>query len=481
MQLTASRREFLITAATLLTAPPQVLASPASSTGTFEHLFNSQSLWNARPIDPVLGEVAIPQEDNVPYLEQGKYSTKLFRATASDGPVTVQGLNDGAGIWVSDELRTRPVVVPHFPENVVPATGMDGHCEILDETSGIIHSFYQLSFDKKEKVWKAGKYTVSLVRGTGWGSPAHPDGPRASGTPSNSGILRVHEIGSAVVPHALAVAAHFNVLKSGPAYPATLQDRGGSREYSGAFPMGTLFMLPPDFESDKLSWPNARAIARTLKVYGARLIDATSRTFAFAGEIGGQWSQAVDRNNVWQSSWAEDLTRIRDHLRPVISTSGWLDAEGMAFTPVPWERMNLLSMRGPWTKQGGPEESVSGFDTISDLFLFPETQRSIAYEKTVRLRDDASSNPWFQWMEGCWYINPQPGRQYRVKAAGFGQATGGLEIRSRDSGTTLASVSDLKIGEEAGITWPARPLITKVSVRAQPGPPSGIRLELQIA
>jgi hypothetical protein len=481
MQLTASRREFLITAAALLTTPPQALADYASSTGTFEHLFNSQSLWNARPIDPVLGKAAIPQQDNVPYLEQGKYGTKLFRATASDGPITVRGLNNVAGIWVSDELRTRPVVVPHFPENVVPATGLDGHCEILDETTGIIHSFYQLSFDRNEKVWRAGKYTVSSVGGSGWGSPAHPDGPRASGTPSNSGILRVHEIGSAIVPHALAVAAHSNVLKSGPAYPATLQDQGGAREYSGAFPMGTLLMLPPDFDPDKLTWPNARAIARTLKVYGARLIDATSRTFAFAGEIGSQWSQAVDRNNAWQSSWAEDLTRIRDRLRPVISASGWLDAEGLAFTPVPWERMNLLSMRGPWAKQGGPEESVSGFETISKLFLFPETQRSIAYEKTVRLRDDAGSNPWFQWMEGCWYINPQPGRQYRVKAAGFGQATGGLEIRSRDGGNTLTSVSDLKIGEEAELTWPDRPSITKIFVRTQPGPPSGIRLELQIA
>jgi hypothetical protein len=479
--IAASRREFLIAAAALLTAPPRARADVANPTGTFERLFNSQSLWNARPIDPVLGKAAIPQEDNVPYLEQGKYSTKLFRAIASDGPVTVRGLNDAAGIWVSDELRTRPVIVPHFPDNVVPATGMDGHCEILDETTGIIHSFYQLSFDKKAKAWKAGKYTVSSVRGTGWGSPARPDGPRASGTPSNSGILRAHEVESAFVPHVLAIAAHSNVLKSGPAYPATLQDVAGLREYSGAFPMGTLFMLPMDFDPDKLSWPNARAIARTLKVYGARLIDATSKTFAFAGEIGGRWSQAVDRNHAWQSSWADNLTRIRDQLRPVMSTSGWLDAEGVAFTPVPWEQMNLLSMRGPWRQQGGPEESVSGFDTTSDLFLFPETQRSIAFEKTVRSRDDAGSNPWFQWMEGSWYTNPQPGRQYRVKAAGFGQATGGLEIRSRDGGSVLAAVSDLKIGEEAGITWPARPSITQVSVRARSGPPSGIRLELQLA
>ncbi|WP_143198306.1 hypothetical protein [Bradyrhizobium sp. AS23.2] len=481
MKLTASRREFLMTLTGLLTMPPRLMASPAGSIGTFEHLFNSQSLWNARPVDPVLGTATIPRKDNVAWLEQDKYAAKLFRATASDGPMTVQGRDAAEGIWVADELRNRPVIVPHFPENVVPATGLDGHCEILDESTGFIHSFFQLSFDATEKVWKAGKYTASSVSGSGWGSPARPDGPRASGTPSTSGILRAHEIGSAIVPHALAVAAHTNALKSGPLYPATLQDTTGANEYSGSFPMGTLFMLSPDFDSEALNLPNARVIARTLKVYGARLTDTAFRTFSFAGEIGGQWSQAVDRNNLWRSSWAEDLDRIRDHLRPVISMSSWLDSEGVAFTPLPWERMNLLSMRGPWAKQEGPEESESGFETISNLFLFPETRSPIAYNQTLHLRDDASHDPWFQWTQGCWYINPKPGQRYRVKAVGFNQATGGLDVRARDGTTVLASVWDLKVGETADLTWPARASITKVFVRAPPGPPSGIRLELQAA
>jgi hypothetical protein len=481
MKLTASRREFLITMTGLLTMPPRLLAGPAGSTGTFKHLFNSQSLWNARPIDPVLGKAAIPQKDNVAWLEQDKYAAKLFRGRAADGPMTVQGRDASEGIWVADELRNRPVIVPHFPENVVPATGLDGHCEILDESTGLIHSFYQLGFDSAEKVWKAGKYTVSSVSGTGWGSPARPDGPRASGTPSTSGILRAHEIDSAVVPHALAVAAHSNVLKSGPLYPATLQDLSGMDEYSGSFPMGTLFMLPADFDSEALSSPNARVIARTLKAYGARLTDTAFRTFSFAGEIGGQWSQAVDRNNIWRSSWAQDLDRIRDHLRPVISTSGWLDSEGVPFAPLPWERMNLLSMRGPWMQQEGPEASASGFETTSELFLFPETRSPATYNKTIHLRDSVSRDPWFQWTQGCWYVNPEPGRQYRVKAVGFGQATGGFDVRRRDSGGILASISGLKIGDAAEITWPSGAPITKVFIGTPPGPPSGIRLELQLA
>lgn len=481
MKLAASRREFLVTLTALLTMPPRLLASSAGTTGTFEHPFNSQSLWNARPVDAVLGKATIPEADNVAWLEEERYASKLFRATATDGPMAVQGKDAAEGIWVADELRNRPVILPHFPENVVPATGLDGHCEILDESTGLIHSFYQLSFDTAEKVWKAGKYTTSSVNGTGWGSPARPDGPRASGTPSTSGILRAHEIGSSIVPHALAVAAHTNALRSGPLYPATLQDLTGADEYSGSFPMGTLFMLPPDFDSETLASPNARVIARTLKVYGARLTDTAFRTFSFAGEIGGQWSQAVDRSDAWQSSWAADLVKIRDHLRPVISTSSWLDSKGAAFAPLPWERMNLLSMRGPWAKQEGPEETVSGFETTSELFLFPETRSPITFNQTLHQRDDGSRAPWFQWTQGCWYVNPKPGQRYRVKAAGFGQATAGLDVRARGGTNILASVWDLKVGEETEITWPARAAVTKVFVHTLPGPPSGIRLELQAA
>jgi hypothetical protein len=473
-----SRRDFLIGTASLVASTRQSLSAANSATGTFERPFNSRSLWNARPIAPELGVARIPAENNKAYLEQSiEWGSRLFRATAADGPVVVQGRDNPAGVWVADELQIRNVVIPHFPHDAVPASGSDGHCEIFDEATGLIHSFYRLILDPERKVWRAAKYTASSVGGTGWGSPERPDGPRASGTPSSSGILRAHEVGSDIVSHALAVAAHANVFKSGPIFPATLEDRNGFEGYSGSFPIGTLFMLPPDFEADRLNWPHSRTIARTLKVFGARLIDQTIGSFSFAGEIGSEWSQYVGRYNVWHPSWAEDLTKIRDSLRPLVSTSRWLDADGKEFTPLSWEQMNLLSMRGPWARLEGPTNTAGKYETAANLFLFPEVSSPLVYRKTIRLRDDKAREPWFQWMSGCWYMNPLPDREYRLRAEGFGDAIASLEIRGDN---VFFSSTDIRVGQEAKINWPSGATLTSVTVRTPPGPPSGIRLALEL-
>jgi hypothetical protein len=478
-----SRREALIGTASLLAVPRLTVASAAGgpATGTFERPFGAQSLWNARPIDPLLGNEGIPAVNNNAYLEQSQYSSKLYRARASDGPAEVQGRDNPSGVWVADELQLRNVLIPHFPEETVPAAGSDGHCEIFDETTGLVHSFYRLIFDVGSKVWRASKYTVGAITSTGWGSPECPDGPRASATPSTSGLLRAHELGSEFVPHALAVAAHANVFRSGPVFPATLEDRNGPARYSGAFPMGTLFMLPTDFEADRLNWPNSRAIARTLKLYGARLIDQTQRTFSFGGEMNGGWSQAVGPGNIWRNSWAQDLTKIRDGLRPVVSVSRWLDANGKEFVPQPWERMNLLSMRGPWRSQGEMSGSVGGrYDTTSKLFLFPELRVPVSYRKMVPLRDDTKAEPWFQWTNGGWYRNPIPNHQYRLRAEGIGNASATFEIRPADGKRNLVSISDMRPGEESQIIWPAEGYWTSLVIQGFPGPPAGIRLLLEL-
>jgi hypothetical protein len=240
--------------------------------------------------------------------------------------------------------------------------------------------------------------------------------------------------------------------------------------------MGTLFMLPPDFDAESLNWPNTRAIARTLKVFGARLIDATGDTFGFAGERGSTWSQWVGLDKVWHTSWPQDLTRIRDSLRPVVSTPKWLDADGNEFSPVPWEKMNLLSMRGPWTKQERLNSGEGSYETTSNSFLFSELSAPLSYRKVIQLCNDKVKEPWFQWMSGAWYLNPLANREYRLRAEGFGEATATLEIRSSDG----LSTSELKGGQEAKITWPGGAALTSVIVRGYPGPPSGIRLSLEL-
>jgi hypothetical protein len=427
-----------------------------------------------------LGFDPIPAANNKAYLNQDKYSTRVFNAKITDESVVIYGRDNQSGPWVSDEVRHRNVLISHFPTNTVPASGTDGHCEIVDPASGLLHSFFRLIFDTKTRVWQATKYTAAALDDSGWGTPSAPDGPRAAGVSTAGGLLRIHEVGLETLSHVLAIGTHANVFRSGPQFPATLQDRNGPASYSGDFPMGTLFMLPGEFHVESLTWPNARTIAHTLKSFGARLVDQTVGTFAFYGEIGGGWSQAAEQGR-WQSSWERDLVRIRDGLRAVTSVSGWLDANGERFTPTPWEKMNLLSMRGPWVLHGGIELSGSGFETTEKMFLFPESTAPVAYRKTIYWRDDHSQEPWFQWMDGRWYTNPQPGATYRLRAKGFGDANGSLAIRPKERSKHTVLVDALYPGQASIFRSPPDEWSeTEILVWKQAGPPAGIRLELEL-
>ncbi|WP_109477838.1 hypothetical protein [Paraburkholderia sp. C35] len=457
------------------------IASPANEQREcgFERPFSARSMWNARPLNPVLGTAAIPANGNRAYLEQGKYGSRLFRATSSDAPVVIGGAVDSDGPWVSDELRHRPVLIPRFPADTQPAAGTDGHCEIYDDADGRLHSFYGLAYDRTSQQWRAKKYCVSDATGSGWGSPSRPDGTRASGVSTAGGLLRIHEAEALVLRHALAVAADANTLRSGPAFPATLEDSDGRRRYTGRFPMGTLFMLPPDFEETSLVSSHARVIAGALKTYGARLVDQTVGTFAFYGEIGGAWSQSVSGGVKWNTAWAEDLTRVRDALRQVTSQDGWIDANGVAFRPESWSDMNLLSMRGPWQCTGGTATHDAGFDTDSGLFVFPECSTGSTYRKLLYQRDDTKPDGWFRWQNAMrWYVNPQPGDAYMIRASGFGECSATIDIRSADGARSIRAIKPLRVGETALIEMPPEGAqLTMVYVAKPPGPAAGIRLE----
>lgn len=446
----------------------------------FAQPFSAQSLWNARPLRPVLGSIGIPAANNRAYLEQGRFSSRVFAASQSDPMVKIAGAQDSRGVWVADELRHREVEIPHFPADTQPATGSDGHCEIHDPESGLIHSLYGMKYDAGAQLWRAKKYTVVSAAGSGWGSPERPDGPRAAGVSTAGGLLRIHEAMSLEVSHALAVAADASALRSGPLFPATLQDRDGEKRYAGPLAMGTLLMLPQDFDEAGLAYPHARAIALALKKYGARLVDQTVGTFAFYGEIGSQWSQSRNAFGVWSTEWQRDLTQIRDALRAVVSADGWIDASGARFTPPAWSDMNLLSMRGPWTLPNGTAAPDCTFDTVSRMLLLPACEQPLTIRKLIYPRDDATSAAWFKWQDAMrWYVNPQAASTYRIAAYGTGECAASFEIRTGDGSQHLSSTRSLAPSEKDEIAIPrdGAPLCV-VHVLKPPGPPAAIRLEV---
>jgi hypothetical protein len=83
-------------------------------------------------------------------------------------------------------------------------------------------------------------------------------------------------------------------------------------------------------------------------------------------------------------------------------------------------------------------------------------------------------------MNGRWYLNPSAGKGYRLRATGFGSASGGLQIRSPNPGTIQVAVDDLQVGNDTIFETPSGSWEeTIVSVRKPAGPAAGIRLELE--
>jgi len=447
----------------------------------WESPFSSNSPWKAMPVKPRLGDQPIPPDNNYPYINDNAYGVSVYRTVEGGGDVTVFGRNGAAGPSVSDEVTVRPVKLSNWPIAVTPPSGTDGHCEIYDEASALWHSFYGLSFNSSLGRWECYKYDVFEGDATGWGTPERPDGPRAAGTSAAGGLLRRWELNQPVLNHALALATHLNVPKSGPVYPATLQDYNGYSVYKGMFPIGTLFMLPPSFDAEGLAWNNARIIARTLKVHGARLVDTTQKTFAFVGETGSGWSN-TNLGKTTQADRLQDLAKIRDALREVTSADEWLDGNGDPLSWKPFAEMNLLSMRGPWKEYPDNKEQLTAtYDCIRRALICEDTAGLIQLRKIIYTQNPgAEPNPWFAWKGNPrWYLEPQPERMYSLTVTGEGTIEGAISIKEQDFSTTHFQSAFIKPGMRTELRWPASTrTVTEMFVRKPAGARASIRMEL---
>ena len=206
-------------------------STPATATwGSFYKPFAADSLWNSKPVKPVFGTFVIPKSDYFPAIAAGAYSTGAFLASATDPAVDVYGLEGRKGVWDPDtEIHKASVRIPHWPADTTPATGTDGHADIIDPIAKIVHSFWYLRKDATTGKWMASDYSWAPLDGTGWPDTAHYyQGARVVGVPPLAGLIRKHEIkdGNAIYNHALAMSLTFNGLAASPAYifPATSAD-----------------------------------------------------------------------------------------------------------------------------------------------------------------------------------------------------------------------------------------------------------------
>lgn len=438
---------------------PGVSAQPLGDTGwgTYLKPFAATSPWNARPVDPVLGDFEIPRSHYPPTLAEGKWSTGVFLARADDAPVTVRPLPGLAGVWDPDaEAWQSQVTLPRWPTGVLPAEGSDGHADIVDPLSGIVHSFYQLK--RIGDGWHARQYGWTRLDGRGWGEPGHYfQGARAAAVTSMGGLIRKHEIddGDSVYRHALAMSLTHTGMSPDPTYvfPATSADTTAAAKNSGRIPEGALLMLPPDYDTSAIAEPKLRKVAETLKRHGGYVVDRNGGTpFVIYVENGSNLRVHGAR---WNNAVALELDRMRAALRQVVGVSGWIDGNGR---PMSMERrLNLLSMRGPWQAEGGGA-APGRYETWRQAVVFDAGGG--AQRQLNRSGRNLGSVHW---------ARPVPGQPFLLSA----EASGGARLRLQLIGTggrVLYDSGALQHGESRRFAWPDGQRGAIVTAQSGPGP-----------
>jgi hypothetical protein len=433
--------------------------------GTFLYPFAVDSLWNSRPIGPTLGEFEIPDSTYAPRVGEGSGSVGAFEAKTTDQPVVIHGARslgprsslaqDPRGVWDPDAEARRNLLIERWPTSVSPASGSDGHADIVDATDGIIHSFWKLEDANGE--WRAVQYAWTALNGRGWGDPAHYfQGARATGVASIAGLIRKHEIddGDVMYRHALAMSLPRNALSPNPTYifPATSADHDAANVNTGEIPQGALMMLPSTFDTGALTTLALRKVAETLKFYGAYVIDRNRGTpFFIYAELGSGFNL---HEGGWNNKAAKDLRKIQRSLRQVILVQGWIDANGQRFLPD--KNLNRLSMRGPWKLHEGLQLGV--FDTWRQAVVFPETESPI-------IQSNASGRS----LQSISWAPIVSGKRYRLTAITEGGGKLRLEVikkRKNQKAITLFDSGELENGQSILFTWPLedyRVVVTAVS------------------
>jgi len=430
--------------------------SAEAGTGSYLRLFGDTSLWNSRPVSPVLGTYEIPASQYFPTIAEGGYSTGLFKALASNPAVTVVGLAGTAGVWDPDaEAYRTGVTIPRWPADVKPAAGSDGHADIVDEAAGVVHSFWQLRNDYG--TWRAAQYAWTPLNGRGWGEGGHYyQGARATGVPAAAGLIRKHEVndGDTQYRHALAMSLTFNGLAGTPSYvfPATTADGNAATANTGQVPEGTLLMLPPTFDVSRLTSPALRKVAQTLKTHGGFVVDRNVGTpFVIYVENGSGFKLMP---NGWSNTVAAELDLIRKSLRTVLSTAGWLDANGTAFSPT--NKLNVMSMRGSWGRLSG--NGSAAFDTLRQAVVLPAASVAGEY-RNVGNRNVVPPN----------WAKPVAGQTFKFSVNASGGARLKLDIVDKATSKVAYSTGYVAHGGTQSFTWPSSNYVTVLYVASAAG------------
>ena len=226
-------------------------------------LFAADSPWNQRiPEDPAIdrnssaiGREVLRSTRLVVNAAIYAYGIPFYTATSSTPMVHLTGR--GA---LADPIPLDPSWKPN--------TGGDRKLNVLDPDRGLVYELQGYQPAKRSVYWAVVR---DIVGGSGDGRTSRGRrGPTGSGMSQAGGVIRIAEIRSGSIDHALSF------ITANPAdgfrYPATHGD--GSNRSAGAIEEGMRVQLDPALDLDGLGLGKAeRAIARALQMYGAFCTD----------------------------------------------------------------------------------------------------------------------------------------------------------------------------------------------------------------
>jgi len=433
------------------------MSAMAQEWGTYLKPFAADSLWNSRPVNPTFGDEVIPPTTVLPKVTNKDYSTGIFLASPNDPPVTITGPAGSKGLYNADPENYQDVTLPHWPSSVQPAPGTDGHADVLDPTTGILHSFWKLK--QEDGKWVANLYSWTRINGRGWADPGqYYQGARAVGIPASAGLIRIHEAAAKpqFYPHALGMSLAYTGLSANPTYvfPATSGDAQAAKVNSGTIPEGSLLMLPPDFDTSKITNEEVRRIAETLKRFGAYVVDSNGITpFIIYAEVN---SIANPLSFGTYADATRELQLIRAGLRRVTGASSWVDGNGKTF--VPNKNLNLLSMRGVWAQKSG--NVLAKYSSWDQAVVFPATQ---SISEVVNYSN--------RGMNQVIWAKPQMGSQYKLTARTTGGGKLRVTIYDQLTGKVVTDTGYLGNNESKTFTWNANS--PRLTVYAQSGVGNG--------
>lgn len=420
-------------------------SAQTSSLQFYTEPFRKNSLWKSRPISPTFSNFVIPLAKFNPLIDSGNYSSGCFYVDDKSGPMIIKPSPDQKGVYDADAETFQPQIeIPHWPANLEAAAGTDGHADVYDVSSGVIHSFWKLK--KINGLWTANLYAWAPMNGSGWADPAHYyHGARAVGIGACPGMIRKHEFLNtdiSLYPHALAMSLDKTGAAPGYVFPATSADRLSSIN-TGQIPEGALVMLPSDFDVSKIKTPELIKIVNTLKTYGAYVVDGNYGTpFVIYAEAGSGLNL---HKNGYNNKAANELHLIRQSLRMVTAVKYWIDANGTPF--IPEKNLNILSMRGPWGVNKGKgwyktDPNVGQFNTWKQAVIFGPTTSPIV-----------QSNPTNRFITQVLWAKPIFGQRYKLTA----KTTGGAKLRLiiyDQNWSTRVDTYDLVNGQSITFNWP---------------------------